>query len=176
MVISHTGSDCDGWSFPRPKQPGIWKSRVGGPRPRNAVTSLLQLNFPRHHGNPFAWCQRLGIHSIFPTKLIRLLPYFIREEKQFLPQAPGAPLPRPLMGATATSLPLALFVTGGEVDDEPTDQVVLAQPFPFLTIIYPFQIMRYMPEEQRWELQDWKLPLPSAHHDLLTVDIGLLCT
>ena len=81
------------------------------------------------------------------------------------------------MGARAASLPLALFVTGGEVDDEPTDQVVvLAQPFPFLTIIYPFQIMRYMPEEERWELQDWKLPLPSAHHALLPVDIGLLCT
>ena len=99
-----------------------------------------------------------------------------KEEKQFLPQTPGAPLPRPLMGARAASLPLALFVTGGEVDDEPTDQVVLAQPFPFLTIIYPFQIMRYMPEEQRWELQDWKLPLPSAYHALLPVDIGLLCT
>ena len=80
------------------------------------------------------------------------------------------------MGATAASLPLALFVTGGEVDDEPTDQVVFAQLFPLLTITYPFQIMRYMPEEQRWELQDWKLPLPSAHHALLPVDIGLLCT
>ena len=38
------------------------------------------------------------------------------------------------MGATAASLPLALFVTGGEVDDEPTDQVVvLAILFPYLT-------------------------------------------
>ena len=144
---------------------------MGGPRPRNAVTSLLQLHSPRHHRNPFAWCQRLGIHSIFSTNLIRLLPYFV-----LIPQTPGAPLPRPLMGARAASLPLALFVTGGEVDDEPTDQVVLAQLFPFLTIIYPFQIMRYMPEEERWELQDWKLPLPSAHHALLPVDIGLLCT
>jgi len=72
---------------------------------------------------------------------------------------PGAPLARPSMGARAASLPLALFVTGGEVDDEPTDQV-----------------MRYMPEEQRWELQDWKLPLPSAYHALLPVDIGVLCT
>ena len=110
---------------------------MGVPRPRIAVTSLLQLHSPRHHRNPFAWCQRLGIHSIFSTNLIRLLPYFVREEKQFLPQTPGAPLPRPLMGARAASLPLSLFVTGGEVDDEPTDQVVLAQLFPFLTIFLP---------------------------------------
>ena len=133
MAISYTGSDCDGWSFPRPKQPCIWKFRVGRPRPSIAVTSLLQLHSPRHHRNPFAWCQRLGIHSIFSTNLIRLLPYFVREEKQFLPQTPGAPLARPLMGARAASLPLALFVTGGEVDDEPTDQVI--SPFPLLEYI-----------------------------------------
>ena len=81
-----------------------------------------------------AW---VTIHSTFSTNQICLLPYFIREEKQFLPQTPGAPLPRPLMGARAASLPLALFVTGGEVDDEPTDQVVLAQLFPFLTLSLP---------------------------------------
>ena len=77
------------------------------------------------------------VNSIFSTNLISLLPYFVREEKQFLPQTPGAPLPRPSMGARAASLPLALFVTGGEVDDEPTDQVVFAQLFPFLSISLP---------------------------------------
>ena len=75
----------------------------------------------------------MGIHSTFSTNLISLLPYFVREEKQFLPQTPGAPLARPLMGARAASLPLALFVTGGEVDDEPTDQVI--SPFPLLEYI-----------------------------------------
>ena len=42
------------------------------------------------------------------------------------PQTSGTPLPRPLMGARAASLPLTFLVTGGQFDgsgDDPTDQV-----------------------------------------------------
>jgi len=80
---------------------------------------------------------------------------------------PGTPLPRPLSGARAASLPLTFIVTGGQLDEDkdedddedPTDQVI-----------------RYLPNEERWEVQEWKLPLPSSNHALLPVDLANLCT
>jgi len=80
---------------------------------------------------------------------------------------PGAALPRPLFGARAASLPLTLIVTGGQLDndddndgeEDPTDQII-----------------RYLPNEERWEIQEWKLPLPSSNHALLPVDLAKHCT
>ena len=40
----------------------------------------------------------------------------------------------------------------------------------------PVQIIRYLPNEERWEIQEWKLPLPSSYHAVLPVDLANLCT
>jgi len=73
---------------------------------------------------------------------------------------PGAALPRPLVGARAASLPLTLIVTGGQLgdDQDPTDQII-----------------RYLPDEERWEIQEWKLPVPSSNHAILPVNLASLC-
>jgi len=78
---------------------------------------------------------------------------------------PGAALPRPLVGARAASLPFTLIVTGGQVDDDNDGE---EDPMD--------QIIRYLPNEERWEIQEWKLPLPSSNHALLPVHLDKLCT
>merc|ERR1719234_67828 len=80
---------------------------------------------------------------------------------------PGAALPRPLVGARAASLPLTLIVTGGQVDDDDDNDGEEDDPMD--------QIIRYLPNEERWEIQEWKLPLPSFNHALLPVDLDKLC-